>query len=425
MIRCVMLTPGTGNFFCGSCLRDHSLAKGLMKEGIDITMVPLYLPHVAEDDLKTSPLFFGGINLYLQKKYPWFQKSPGWLRKLLDHPALLRFVSRFSGMTTAKDLGEMTLDSLEMKGPQLEFEKLLAWMSDQVKPDIVILSNCLLMGFVKPIKERLQCHVAVTLHGEEAFLDGLQEPYASKSWQALRELCPEVDFFMPVSKTYGRVMQTRMGISDEALEVVYNGIDLNDLPERDEEPQPLALGFLANIIAGKGLRTLAEAFVELKQKPENKDLKLMILGSVTPFTKDYLDSVIEYLKENQVYEWCEIRTNLSRKEKYDALKQVSLLSVPATYGESFGLYILEALALGIPVVQPDHGAFRELIEELQGGLLCQPDDPEDLAEKCQQLLDDAELRQKLGKIGRGNVFKHFSKEAMAKRVAQLIKDRHD
>lgn len=425
MIRCVMLTPGTGNFFCGSCLRDHSLAKGLIQEGIDITMVPLYLPHVAEDDLKTSPLFFGGINLYLQKKHPWFQKSPAWLRNLLDHPTLLRFVSRFSGMTTAKDLGEMTLDSLEMKGPQLEFEKLLNWMSEQVRPDIVILSNCLLMGFAKPIKDRLNCKVAVTLHGEDSFLDGLQEPYASKSWQKLRELCCEVDFFMPVSKTYGQLMQKRMHIPESALEVVYNGIDLHDLPQRNEEPQPLSLGFLANIIAGKGLRTLAEAFVELKSKPENKDLKLMILGSVTPFTKDYLDSVIEYLKQKGVYEFCEIRTNLSREEKYAALKQVSILSVPATYGESFGLYLLEALALGIPVVQPDHGAFRELVEELQGGLLCEPDDPIDLAKTCQKLLDDAQARRKFGEMGKRNVFERFSKEAMSKRVAQLIKDRHD
>jgi glycosyltransferase involved in cell wall biosynthesis len=388
-------------------------------------MVPLYLPHVAEDEMKTSPLFFGGINLYLQKKYPWFQRSPEWLRNLLDHPALLRFVSRFSGMTTAEDLGEMTLDSLEMKGPHLEFEKLLNWMAEQVKPDIVILSNCLLMGFAKPIKERLLCKVAVTLHGEDSFLDGLQEPYASKSWQALKEKCCDVDFFMPVSKTYGAIMQERMGISNEALKVVYNGIDLNDLPVRNEESQPLSLGFLANIIAGKGLMTLAEAFVELKNKPENKELKLIILGSVTPFTKDYLDSVIEYLKKNQVYEWCQIQTNLSREEKYNALKQVSILSVPATYGESFGLYILEALALGIPVVQPDHGAFREILEELKGGLLCEPDDPKDLADKCQQLLNDTELRRKLGETGRENVFEHFSKEAMAKRVAQLIKDGHD
>ena len=420
-----MLTPGTGNFFCGSCLRDHSLARGLIKEGIDMTMVPLYLPHVAEDDLKTSPLFFGGINLYLQKKFSWFQKMPQWLCGLLDHPALLKFVSRFSGMTSAKDLGEMTLNSLEMEGPQVEFEKLLNWMAEQIKPDVVILSNCLLLGFVQPLKNQLNCKIAVTLHGEDSFLDNLQEPYASKSWAVLKKKCNEVDWFMPVSRTYGSIMQERIGIKVDKVKVVYNGIDLNDLPERLAESQPLAIGFLANIIAGKGLLILAKAYVELKKKPENQDLKLIILGSVTPFTKDYLGSVQNFLKRQGVFNDCIIKTNLSRDEKFLALKDVSILSVPATYGESFGLYILEALALGIPVVQPDHGAFKELLGVLKGGLLCQPDDVHDLAEKCQQLISNKELRFELGQKGKQKVFECFSKEVMAKRVAELIKENHD
>lgn len=425
MLKCVMLTPGTGNFFCGSCLRDHSLARGLKQEGVDITMVPLYLPHVAEDNLSTSPLFFGGINLYVQRKFPWFEKSPTWLRNLLDHPALLRFVSRFSGMTSAQDLGEMTLSSLEMKGSQVEFVKLVDWLGASVQPDIVILSNCLLVGFAAELKRRLKCKVASTLQGEDSFLDSLPEPFRTRAWEVLQEKCRDVDLFMPVSRTYGYGMQQRLNLPFENVQVVYNGIDLEGIPEGTSTPPMPALGFLANIIPGKGLSTLAKAFVHLKRKREHASLRLIILGSVTPFTKGYLNEVTQYLENSGVLKDCEIKTNLSRDEKYEALKKVSILSVPATYGESFGLYILEALAMGIPVVQPDHGAFRELLDTLKGGLLCEPDHAEDLALQCEVLLNDEGLRRRLGAQGKKNVKLHFTQLAMAKRVATLLKELHD
>jgi len=422
MLKVVMLTPGTGNFFCGSCLRDHSLAKGLMKNGLDITMVPLYLPHVAEDDLKTSPLFFGGINLYLQKKFPVFNKSPQWFRHLLDHPVLLKFVSRFSGMTSAKDLGEMTLDSLEMKGPQVEFEQLLTWLSESIKPDCVILSNCLLIGFAEKLKDKLNCKVMSTLQGEDSFLDSLEEPYKSDSWTVLKEKCQFIDLFMPVSDTYGEIMQRRLELAPEKVQTVYNGLDITDLPNLNEHKPIPKIGFLANIVPGKGLMTLAHAFIELKKQEKYKVLKLMVLGSVTPFTKDHLETVKTTLKDAGVFDDCQFETNLSREDKFKFLNEATILSVPATYGESFGLYLIEALALGVPVVQPDHGAFKEILSKLEGGLLCKPDDASDLAKACSKLLDDESLRQKLSEKGRRNVLKSFTQESMAERVAGLIKE---
>ena len=383
MYKVVMLTPGTGNFFCGSCLRDHSVAKGLIKEGLDVTMVPLYLPHVAEDDLKTSPLFFGGINVYLQRKYPVFSKSPKWLRKLFDHPSLLKFVSRFSGMTSATDLGEMTLDSLEMKGPQVEFEQMLDWLKTSIKPDVVILSNCLLVGFANRLKTTLNCKVLGTLQGEDSFLDSLPEPYRTKSWETLISKAMDVDLFMPVSKTYGKIMQDRMKLSPESLETVYNGIDVSGLPKINPSPNPKSIGFLANIVPGKGLMTLAKAFALLKKNSEHDELRLKIMGSLTPFTQGHLDEVLAYLENEGLSKYTDVKTNLSRDEKFAALSEVSILSVPATYGESFGLYVLEACAMGVPVVQPDHGAFREVLEELEGGLLCKPDDASDLSAHLQ------------------------------------------
>ena len=105
--------------------------------------------------------------------------------------------------------------------------------------------------------------------------------------------------------------------------------------------------------------------------------------------------------------------NISRADKLRFLQTISLLSVPATYGESFGLYILEALACGVPVVQPRHGAFPEVVEATGGGILCDPDDPEALADGLARLLRDDVEAAKLADRGRRRVREAFTADAMA------------
>ncbi len=420
--KIAMLVPGTGNFFCGSCLRDHSLAKGLLALGNDVSMVPLYLPHVSEDGVETAPLFFGGINVFLQQ-FPMMRKLPNWVNRLFDNKALLTFISRFSGFTSAKTLGALTLSSFQVdsSGQNIEFKKMVDWLATELKPDCVILSNCLLAGFAKTLKKELGCPVYCTLQGEDSFLDSLIEPYSSQSWNALRDCSQHIDLFMPVSDTYGKIMRERLGLEASQVKTVYNGIDLKGLPQEPKPDNIFTIAFLANIIPEKGLSTLVEAFIRLRKNHKGFPMKLMILGSTTPFTKNYLQSVILKCKEEGIYEDVLIKTNISKDEKFSLLSKASVLSVPATYGESFGLYILEALSVGVPVVQPEHGAFPELIEKTGGGLLCKPDDSEDLAAKIFELAENEELRTELGKRGRDVVFKTFSHDAMAQRVLKLIK----
>jgi glycosyltransferase involved in cell wall biosynthesis len=420
--KIAMLVPGTGNFFCGSCLRDHSLAKGLIQLNHDVTMVPLYLPHVSEDGVKTAPLFFGGINVFLQQ-FSFLRILPHWLNRFLDNNALLTFISRFAGFTSAKTLGALTLSSfhVDKSGQNIEFKKMVRWLATELKPDCLILSNCLLAGFAKTLKKELQCPVYCTLQGEDSFLDSLVEPYRSQSWEALRECSQDIDLFMPVSDTYGRIMSERLDLDLNKVKTVYNGIDLNGIPHDKKPDDNFTIAYLANIIPEKGLGTLVDAFILLRKKYPETLIRLMILGSTTPFTKNYLKSIITKLEHAGVYNEVIIKTNLSKDEKFSFLSKASVLSVPATYGESFGLYILEALAVGVPVVQPDHGAFPELIEKIQGGLICKANDVEDLAEKIFHLIENPELRLELGQKGKQVVLNEFNNLSMAKRVLELIR----
>ncbi len=87
---------------------------------------------------------------------------------------------------------------------------------------------------------------------------------------------------------------------------------------------------------------------------------------------------------------------------------------------SKGLYVLEALANGVPVVQPRHGSFPELIEATGGGVLVPPDNTDALAEALAQLRDDHAEREKLGQRGKQAVFERFHAKAMAEATLAVL-----
>src|SRR5688572_17173986 len=189
-MRIVHLTPGTGNFHCGSCHRDNHLMKALRRRGHDVTMVPLYLPLVTDGEAANPelPVFAGGINLFLKQKLPFFRKAPRWLQRWLDSPKMLRFAAKRAGMTSARQLGEMTVESFRgVTGTQAEdWQKLIDWIGKTGKPDILSLSNGLLNGLAVAAQKDLGVPVVCSLQGEDTFLDALPEPYRTQSWDLFR-----------------------------------------------------------------------------------------------------------------------------------------------------------------------------------------------------------------------------------------------
>lgn len=433
-MRFVFLTPGTGYFFCGSCLRDHALAGALTREGHEVSVVPLYLPHVLEDPAAAqaataAPLRLGGINMYLQQKSRLAGLVPRFLRRLLDRPSLLRWASRRGNMTDAPDLGPMTVSMLRGEdGRQgAELEELLDWLAKEPPPDFLVISNAMLGGIVKGLRRRLDCPILVTLQGELPFLDALPDPYREQAWAALRDACAQADGFIAVSRWYGEQMMARLGNAAGPCEVIHNGIDLGPYPKappRLAERPGRRLGFLARTCKDKGLHTLVEAFLLLKQDPRNEDLELHIAGAWLNDDKKFLAGLAERIEAAGAGARVDLRHNLSLSEKVEFLSKLQVFSVPATYGESFGLYLLEALASGVPVVQPEHAAFPELLAATGGGLLCQPDDAADLAAKIQSLLDDPTRAQALADAGRAAVQQNFAAQGMAARFLDVCRMLH-
>lgn len=421
-MRILQITPGTGNFHCGSCQRDVTLVHELRRRGHDVTCMPLYLPFVSdEDDPSDTPIFFGGINVYLQHKSPFFRGTPAWFDRLLNRESLLRWSSRHAHMTRPEDLGDLTLSMLRgREGRQVkELHKMLEWLKNEPLPDLVCLSNALLLGLARPIKETLGVPVACTLHGEDSFIDHLPPPYCDQVWEQVRVQADLVDALLPVSAYYRDVMVEKTGLPSERFHVVHNGIDIADYGPRPGLPDPPVIGYLSRMCRDKGLPLLIEAFIRLRKKDPASRAHLHIAGAQTPGDLPLVRDLKKQLAQAGLADEVRFAPNLDRDGKIAFLRGLTVFSVPATYGECFGLYLIEALACGVPVVQPRHAAFPEVIAATGGGVLCEPDDPEALAEGLAGLLRDAPRNEQLGREGRQGVEAHFTLDRMTDRVLEV------
>lgn len=419
----MQLTPGAGGMFCGACMRDNALAAALRKLGHEVSLVPLYTPLTLDEPAGMEErIFFGGVNVFLQQKSALFRHTPEWLDRPLDNPKLLRTAASLAVKTKPEELGELTISMLRgEEGRQAkELEKLIAWLIARPGADVLCLSNILLAGLARRLREALRVPVVCTLQGEDFFLDGLPQPQRAQAWELLSQRAADITAFISVSRYYGGVMRGRLNLPEGKVHAVHNGIDLSGYGPPPRQPAPPTVGYLARLAPEKGLRTLVAAFKVLRRRSKVPGLRLRIAGSLTLGDKSFVEEISADLKQSGLSRDVDLLPNLDRQQKISFLQSLTVFSVPAVYGESFGLYVLEALACGVPVVQPRHGPFPEILEATGGGVLCAPGNAEDLAAKLEELLLDEPRRTALGMAGRRRVFADFSIERAARDVAQVL-----
>lgn len=413
--------------YCGNCFRDNALVAELRRTGHQILMLPLYLPLTLdeEDQSAGTPIFFSGINVYLGQKSALFRNAPGWLRNALASPKILKWASSRAASTRAADLGEITISMLrgEEGNQARELEEMIMWLKTQPAPDVICLSNAMLVGMTRRLKAELHAPVICTLQGEDGFLDALPEPHREKAWETLSGRAREVDLFIAPSKYFAVLMSKRLGLSAERVRVLYNGISLEGFHE-DQNSKPKTqnfptLGYFARMCKEKGLDTLVDAFLAIRNRGRIKNLKLQIGGSCGPADEKFVKGLREQLHADNSPNDVEFHPNLSRAGKISFLKSLSVFSVPALYGEAFGLYVIEAMAAGVPVVQPRVAAFPELIKATGGGILCEPGDVHSLADKIEELLLNPPRAREIGQTGRRVTFENFSVGRMAQNFEQI------
>ncbi len=427
-MKIVQLTPGSGdNFYCENCLRDAGLVKAMRSCGADVVMVPMYLPLQTDKDEQISdgPLFFGGINVYLQQKSSLFKYTPRWLDKIWDWRRLLGFVGRFAGMTSAKDLGETTISMLQGEDgrQKKELDKLMEWLiQSENKPDIVVLSNALLAGLAPAIKNTLGVPVVCLLQDEDAFMDGLGEPYSSNAWEILREKAKDIDRFVAVSQYYGQVMTDRLSVSPERIDVVMTGVSPDNYDVAEHNTHTPVIGFLSRMCSVKGLDTLVDAFIILKNNASLTNVRLHIAGGQSRSDQGFIDDQIKKLAKAGLTDDVKFLMSFSQSEKLKFLKSLSVLCVPEKQPVSCGLYVLEAMAAGVPVVQPASGVFKELIEATDGGVLADTNDADAFANAIKPFLLDSDHAKKVGQKGRESIIAKFDIMRSAENMIGVCQD---
>jgi glycosyltransferase involved in cell wall biosynthesis len=417
-MRIAYITAGAGGMFCGSCLHDNTLVAELIAQGHDALLIPTYTP-IRTDEVNVSQkrVFLGGINVYLQQKSAVFRHTPWFLDRVLDAPRLLRWVSRFAVKTRAEELGELALSVLkgEHGFQRKEIDKLVSWLAGEVRPQILNLTNVLLSGLVHPLKERLKTPILATLQGDDVFLEALPVSYRSQAIALIRDHCRELDGFIATSAYYADFMAGYFAVPRERIHVVHPGLNLkgHGTAVEPRNQRPLTIGYLARICREKGLHVLVDAFRLLRQMPDMSACRLRVSGWLGDNERPYLHELRHRLEQAGMGSDFEYVETPDHASKVRFLESLDVFSVPTTYKEPKGLYLLEALANGVPVVQPRHGSFPELIEATGGGLLVRPDDPEDLARVLRELLLDHERRMALGRKGRESVHARFTAAIMA------------
>ncbi len=428
-MKIIQITPGSGdNFYCENCLRDLEMVKALRSQGHDVLMVPLYLPlQIKKDEgVANAPIFYGGVNVYLQQKFKVFQNTPRWLDKWLDSSQLLKWVAPKAGMTSASDLGETTLSMLKGEhGRQLkELNRLLDWLAlEENKPDIVCLSNVLLAGLAEPLKARLHVPVVCWLQDEECFVDSLEQPYAGDVWGLLRRISQEViDGFVSVSEFYKQRMLQRLGVPDGQVTVIGLGINVDLYTPAPEPPATPVIGFLSRLCRERGLDTLVGAFIQLKQRDEFSHLRLHIGGGSNAADAAFVASLKSQLDEAGHLGDVIFEDDFTFEARHRFLEKVSVVCVPETEKAAHALYVLEAQVMGVPVVEPRIGAIPELLDVTGGGTVYEGHSVDAVAQALMPLLQDADKAQALGAKGRASVLEYFDIKDMAQAIVTYYED---
>jgi glycosyltransferase involved in cell wall biosynthesis len=372
-MKILYITAGAAGMYCGSCLRDNALAAELMAQGHDVSLVPIYTPILTDEtDVSQERVFFGGISVYLQQHMNLFRKTPWLLDRLWDSTFALKMAARRSIPVNPRLLGELTVSMLEGEdGHQSkELHKLIHWLRGETLPDMINLPNSLLIALAGPIKKALGRPVCCTLQGEDLFLSGLEDSYRERALELIRANVEHVDGFIAVSDYYAGFMSGYLGIPEQKIHVVPLGINMEGFDARRRSAfDVFKIGFFARVAPEKGLHLLCEAYRRLRSRTDSPKARLEVAGYLAPEHKPYLKALEQQMNDWGYGEEFHYRGVLDRREKIEFLKRLDVLSVPATYDEPKGIFLLEAMACGVPVVQPRRGAFTEVIQKTRGGML--------------------------------------------------------
>jgi glycosyltransferase involved in cell wall biosynthesis len=424
-MRIIHITAGAGGRLCGSCLHDNTLVRTLRARGRDAVLLPAYVPTTTDDEnVAEQRIVMGGVNVWLQEHLAIFRHTPRFLDGLLDavlnRPAVLGWLAGRTGETRPADLGPLTVSTLMgAEGRQRkEVAKLTRWLAAEMRPDVVHLSNALLVGLAGPIRAATGAPVVCSLSGEDIFTERITEPHLGQVRRLLRERAADVDRFVALNDFFADFMAEYLAVPRARIVVIPHGVDLAPFPaeppdlsaRRRDHGGRLVVGFLARACPEKGLDQLVRALAVLAR---DRDVEVRAAGATVDAERDYRADCLRLAQDLGVAERFHWQGQVDHAGKHALLREIDLFAMPTTHPEAKGLPVIEALAAGVPVLAPAHGTFPELLDGERAGLLHTPRDPAALARAVARLADDTDLAAACGRHGHARARARHSSDRMA------------
>lgn len=403
------LVPGTGGtFYCGNCYRDMLYMKSVRDiPGYNVTAFPLYLlPDSNNSGISfESDVFFGAVSMYLREKFSFFQKMPAFMDKILDSGPMLKLAARKAGTTRTEGFEETTLGMIsgDQSGRTREVERLVRQMIKIEQPDIIHISNALIMGLARQLKNVLGIPIVCSIQNEDDWIDDMIEPYQSMAWKMIGEESVNIDAFISPSLYYKNLFIEKTGVKGENIHVVPSGIEKNVIKTERKKPFVPSLGYYSRVNYHNGFDKLVDAFIKIKSGNLLNDLELHICGGYTSDDKKFVREQYNKIRKNGLNNKIKMYHDFHGKTKIEFFSNIDIMSVPVRKHDAYGLYLLEANAAGIPVVQPATGAFPEILEITGGGIIYRPDTVDELSDSLTNLFTDHSLRSELGIKGRKGI----------------------
>ena len=231
-----------------------------------------------------------------------------------------------------------------------------------------------------------------------------------------------VNAFISVSDYYAEVMKEKMNIPEDKLKSVHIGVDPADYTFKPISEKKRKIGFVSRMCHENGVDILVDAFILLKQKEGFDDVELVLTGGSTGDDKKYLSEIRGKLKHHHLTNQVEFHEEFEEEGLREFLEKVSVVSVPVRNGEAFGIYLLECMVSGVPVVQPALGSFPEIVSLTGGGVIYESNTPEVLAESLEKVLSDPDELDRLSRKGSKGVEQHFHIDIQAKRMVKVYEE---
>lgn len=206
------------------------------------------------------------------------------------------------------------------------------------------------------------------------------------------------------------------GLVSGTFHILDNSINEIFFDVRQSQEEDKRLLFVGMIRPEKGLLNLAKAVNILRDRHTN--IMLRIAGSIPSSGEAYYSRITAYISENHLASNVEF---LGYKEPEDIAREISectALVLPSTH-EPFGCVLAEAMAMGKPVVATRVGGVPYVVKDGETGFLVEPGDPKALADKIAMILNDRELRVRMGKNGKEEALTRFHPDSIARKTRTI------